>query len=246
VLGDSIGFGYCNDDEPLAIKDTFAAVLEASLRERIGPHVEVINLSVSGYDTLQEAELLARKGVALGPDVVLIAYCLNDAWQSSQERLAFQRGGFAELLGRSDAFRRLYLSSHLMRLSLQRTQLLWRGVRKLRRELEGDRTEEGFARVAQLAEEHRFATVVATFPLFQDFADYPRLAEHDVVASRSRAQKFHHLDLLPAFRAASQDDASAVQGRCSREHPDERGHLVAARAIEEYLIANGLVTPPAR
>lgn len=243
VLGDSIAFGFCNDVRPLAVQDGFAKVLERSLRERIGPQVQVINLSVSGYDTVQEAEMLARKGLALDPDLVLIAYCLNDAWQASAERVAFERGGYGELLGRSEAFRTAYLSSDLLRFVAQRTQLLWEQDGK-DRGARGDRTEEGFARVAQLAGERGFETVVATFPLFQRFDAYPRRQEHEAVARKAQAHGFHHLDLLPAFLAASGGDPRALQGRCSREHPDERGHAVAARAIEEFLVAQGLVGLP--
>jgi lysophospholipase L1-like esterase len=240
VLGDSIGFGFCNDRQALAIEDTFAKVLEARLRARFGPEVEVLNLSVSGYDTVQEAEFLARKGLALDPDLVLIAYCLNDAWQASAERIAFERDGLGGLLGRAAAFRELYLASDLLRFVVQRTRVLSRGVDKVR-DAQRDRTEEGFARIAQLGAAHGFDTLVATFPLFQRFDAYPRGAEHAAVARKAEARGFHHLDLLPAFREASGDDARALQGRCNREHPDERGHAVAAEAIESYLVDNGLV-----
>jgi lysophospholipase L1-like esterase len=243
VLGDSIGFGFCNDRRPLVIEDTFPKVLERRLRERFGPRVQVLNLAVSGYDTVQEAELLARKGLALDPDLVLVAYCLNDAWQASAERVAFERGGMGELLGKSAAFRQLYLGSDLVRFVVQRSQLLSRrGAATDARQ--PDRTEQGFARIAELGALHRFETLVATFPLFQSFDAYPREAEHAAVAAKSSARGFHHLDLLPAFRAASAGDPRVLQGRCNREHPDERGHQVAAEAIERYLLDNDLIALP--
>jgi lysophospholipase L1-like esterase len=241
VLGDSIGFGFCNDRLPLRIEDTFPRLLERRLRDRFGAGVQVVNLSVSGYDSVQEAEWLARKGVPLEPDLVVVAYCLNDAWQASAERIAFERGGMGELLGRSAAFRSLYLSSDLLRFVAQRWQLLSRrGAPDAQRP---DRTEQGFGRIAELAALHRFDTLVAVFPLFQSFDAYPRAAEHAAVARKTEARGFHFLDLLPAFRAASGGDPRALQGRCNREHPDERGHAVAAEAIEKYLIDNELIRP---
>jgi lysophospholipase L1-like esterase len=242
VLGDSIGFGFCNDLRPLAIEDTFAKVLERRLRERFGSRIEVLNLSVSGYDTVQEAELLARKGVALDPDLVLVAYCLNDAWQASAERVAFERDGFGALLGSSAAFRRVYLASDLARFVVQRTQIVWKRIHRPRGGSDADRTTEGFARIAQLGAAHGFDVVVATFPLFRErFDAYSRLDEHAAVAAKAEARGLHHLDLLPPFRDASGGDPRALQGRCNREHPDERGHRVAAEAIERYLIESNLV-----
>jgi len=140
VLGDSIAFGYCNDHEALAIKDTFPKVLERSLRERLGPRIQVLNLSVSGYDTVQEAEMLARKGIPLAPDLVVVAYCLNDSWEMSAEWFGFEESGFGGVLGSSAAFRRLYLESHLLRFVMQRGQIVRRGIRWLQRDPERDRT----------------------------------------------------------------------------------------------------------
>ena len=62
VLGDSIGFGYCNDKTVLPIEATFPKPLEAEL-ERDPGAVEVLNFSVSGYDTLQEVEFLREKAL---------------------------------------------------------------------------------------------------------------------------------------------------------------------------------------
>jgi lysophospholipase L1-like esterase len=243
VLGDSIAFGFCNDGEALPIESTFAKVLERNLRMRFRTRdIEVLNLAVSGYDTVQEAEFLARKGLALDPDLVLVSYCLNDAWQASAERIAFERSGLAKLMGRSDAFQRLYLSSHLLRFVLQRTQVLSAQRREKRAPAAAvDRTVQGFARIAQLEAEHGFATVVATFPAFESWAPYAREAEHAAVAQKAQDAGFASVDLLPAFRAESGGKFEVLQGRCNREHPDEYGHAVAARAIEAFLVEQQLV-----
>ena len=240
VIGDSIAFGFCNEDAPLAIEDTFAKVLERSLRQRVGRPLQVINLAVSGYDTVQEAEMLARKGIPLHPDLVVVAYCLNDAWDASVEQIAFE-SRFGGLLGSGNAFRSLYLSSDLLRLVMQRTQIVRRGIRWARGQLEPDRTRRGFARIARLGEEHGFTTVVATFPMMQDFDHYGRLSEHTAVADKAAAAGLRNLDLLPAFREAAAGDFRTLQGRCNREHPDEAGHAVAARAIEAYLLEQTLI-----
>src|SRR6185503_17886868 len=73
VLGDSIGEGLrIRDDDRI-----FPAVLEARLR-RLGLDAEVLNFSVNGYNTMQEVETLKEKGLDFRPDLVLVAYCLND------------------------------------------------------------------------------------------------------------------------------------------------------------------------
>ncbi|MCB9795263.1 MAG: hypothetical protein H6741_21380 [Alphaproteobacteria bacterium] len=69
VLGDSLVWG-----ELLAPEATLPAQLDTAL----GPEVEVLNLGVTGYDTVQEAGWYRRRGRALQPDLVLLVFCLND------------------------------------------------------------------------------------------------------------------------------------------------------------------------
>ena len=74
VIGDSVSFGYGVD-----LDATFAKQIEGRLQGLgAGPHYEVLNLGVSGYNPYTEAELL--HGVALGyqPDLVLVQFCIND------------------------------------------------------------------------------------------------------------------------------------------------------------------------
>jgi len=68
MLGDSIAFGPGVDD-----RETFAHRLDAPAEGR-----EVVNLSVMGYGTDQELLKLQREGLAFGPDVVVLHFCLQN------------------------------------------------------------------------------------------------------------------------------------------------------------------------
>lgn len=72
VLGDSIAFGNY-----LAVEETFPWQLHELLRSE--GSFEVLNLAVGGYDTVQEVARLRIEGLAYQPDIVVLAYCLNDA-----------------------------------------------------------------------------------------------------------------------------------------------------------------------
>lgn len=69
VLGDSIAFG-----SSLPAGTEFPAQLGRLLEGR----AEVLNMAVSGYDTLQEDALFETKGRGYDPDLVVVTYCLND------------------------------------------------------------------------------------------------------------------------------------------------------------------------
>jgi lysophospholipase L1-like esterase len=72
VLGDSIAFG-----NSLAWEDNFSSQLQQRLHAA-KQDVEVLNLGVGGYDTLQEVALLEKRGLKYQPQMVVVAYCLND------------------------------------------------------------------------------------------------------------------------------------------------------------------------
>lgn len=72
ALGDSVTFG--ND---LAYADTWPAVLERELRAA-GQPVDVLDLGLGGYDTVQEVATLEDLGLAFHPEQVIVGYCVND------------------------------------------------------------------------------------------------------------------------------------------------------------------------
>lgn len=73
VLGDSIAFG-----SELPGETAFPNLLRRSLGRR-DARFDVQNLSLSGYDTLQELAVLKRHGLPLAPELVIVGFCLNDA-----------------------------------------------------------------------------------------------------------------------------------------------------------------------
>lgn len=95
VLGDSVTFG-----NGLLEGETYPALVE-SLLVASGRPVEVCNLALTGYDTLQMARTLDRTGLRLQPDVIVVGYCFNDVGTVSIELTHVQD----ELAYRSPVFR---------------------------------------------------------------------------------------------------------------------------------------------
>jgi lysophospholipase L1-like esterase len=74
-LGDSWTFGA--NVSPL---ETYPHVLEQRLRQRFpGQRLEVFNLGVLGYSSLQVEQLLTSGALAMAPDYVIVGVAMNDA-----------------------------------------------------------------------------------------------------------------------------------------------------------------------
>jgi len=73
-LGDSHAFGW-----GVAREETYLAVLERFLNERFPPRrIEVWNLAVPGYNTVQEVRSFELRADAVDPDVVVVNWVDND------------------------------------------------------------------------------------------------------------------------------------------------------------------------
>jgi hypothetical protein len=116
VLGDSIAAGWGVED----YADTFPARLETELVRR-GVAAEVLNFGVTGYNTAQAVETLAARALAFDPDLVVLAYCLNDRRPPDPRlvaALAEEAGGRAAVAPSelASGVRRALLASALYRL----------------------------------------------------------------------------------------------------------------------------------
>lgn len=264
VLGDSIAEGLGVDD----VEDTFPARLERRLRDE-GRPVEVLNFAVTGYNTAQEVETLAARALAFEPDLVLLAYCLNDRRPPDPRLVA----ALVEAAARPGAvapsavagIQRTLLASALYRLVWLRFATppeveLPAGVDPEapppRPDQIAERYEDGvpvagpaaveaaFARLAGIAEREAaagrpFAVAVVVFPYLKQLFRDPYADHHAHVRSLAERHRFAHLDLGDAFRACQ--GASDEPLALDRYHPTAAGHACAAEAIAGFVATEGLV-----
>lgn len=247
VLGDSFAAGF-----GVEFDDAFPVRLGRGLSRRRHETWTLINLARPGMGTVEEAGELFRSGFQFAPDVVLLAYVLNDAetdqaawrrrseaWLSmleERERLRIDGG----LLGWSALYRVLRERVENTRLDAERVRYhrsLYRdsnpGWGEARRSLQA---------IARECRSRGIPFVVAVFPLFGNRLDeaYPFADIHDTVSHAARSAGATVLDLLPVYRGL--DWRLLVEDAEQDEHPNEIGHRIAADAILGGL--DGLEPPP--
>lgn len=114
IMGDSVSEG-------LGVKphERFMTLLG----DRLGPDMEIVNLSVRGYNFRQEVAYLKAKGLAYQPDHVLFCVAYNDVHLHSGEIAALdqrindpqQRRAYSAYYGARGQLTRLLLHSHIYR-----------------------------------------------------------------------------------------------------------------------------------
>ena len=250
VLGDSIAFGYW-----VAEEDALARQLEGLLGEvqGDGPPVEVLNFGVPGYNLGQEVETLRSRALAFEPDVVVVAFCLNDL----EGLVSYELGLVQDRATRrrsAAGWLRESLVGHSRFFAWVEYRLAEREARRqfvrLRNPLSGPPDEDAlekqrrtlsarFGTLQALLAPRGIEAVVAVFPSFTGSWDsYPHAGLHRAVTEAAEESGLLPVDL---FRCYAGYHYRKV--RVDVVHPSPLGHRVAAHALRDALCAQGLLCP---
>ena len=86
VLGDSVTLGHGVDDA-----ETFSAIIEKNLS--LQKPVEVINMGISGFGTVEELIQLRNCGFLYSPDLIIVSYFPNDPYNNIISNLFTVKNG---------------------------------------------------------------------------------------------------------------------------------------------------------
>ncbi len=231
-IGDSFTWGVS-----VLFDDAWPQRVERILSRERGERWEAVNLGEPGLNSVQEARKLASEGFAFQPDVVVVAYVLNDSEDETAAE-ARRAADWVEEQRRGPSLSPLDRSA-LVRLVRAR---VWATLEN-RRRIEGFRSmyADGYAGWAAarqalktmggLSRERGVPLVVAIFPLFGNPLDegYPFAEVHAKVAQAAAEAGAQVVDLLPLYRGL--DWRLLVVDGADDEHPNEIAHRVAAQAI---------------
>ena len=163
LLGDSVVLGYGLED----MNQLMSRQLEAIYGDE---SVEVLNLSVTGYCTRAEIELLKTKGLLYDPDLVVLLFVENDFRNFNPE--AFGADGIAN---RPEIVNSLFRTSHVFRLACNAFNWFNFGFEAdpaewNQRAIGDNNVVEGLRLYRALAEQHAFTPLVAIWPGFTNGA----------------------------------------------------------------------------
>ncbi len=232
VLGDSITQGWMIANP----EDIFTSVLENRLIAE-GRRVEVLNFGVNGYNTRQEVETLREKGLQFKPDLVILAYCVNDMFLDSggiRRDLERRKAQQAELkmprfLFKSALFRQVWA----VVMTYSQKPLPDKGTPQ-------DRSDqvvpEALASLKELADRHGFAVLVAAFPYLTNLAKGPNPDLFVDLEDLARRHDFHMLDLSATLSAAVKNENIVIDDL----HPNRYGNKCIGEALADFIRAEFL------
>jgi hypothetical protein len=231
-IGDSFTWGAS-----ILFDDAWPQRVERALTRERRERWDAVNLAESGLNAVQEASRLESEGFAYGPDVVVVAYVLND----SEDETAAEARRAADWI---EERKRPPSPSLLDRSALARLvrERVWATLEN-RRRVEGFRSmyaddyagwaaaRRALKAMGGMCRERGVPLVVAIFPLFGNPLDdrYPFADVHAKVAQAAAESGAMVVDLLPRYRGI--DWRLLVVDGADDEHPNEIAHRIAAQAI---------------
>lgn len=228
VLGDSVAFGW-----GVAEPEIFARRIEKQLRSELACPVEVLNASVSGYGSVEEADYFLSEGLALAPDVVLIYQVENDNVIATPAH-----GAVATWIKDRIVYRSYLVNATVQALRTLRWKLQARAgggdaaayaaIQRKWPEIPGSAESlAALRRIGEAARAHGIAVVLASHP---SNADDPTLdaSRNRALAALADETQMRFVDASAGLRAHRDEDLAVSP---TDRHPNGRGHELIAAAL---------------
>ena len=251
ALGDSYTWG----SRISRYDDIWTAVLERDLLA-VYPdkRIEVVNLGIKGFTTINEMELLSHTYKTLQPDVVIVQFTLNDPLPSGQnfqhaneedipQNIKTLLGPVGKLFGNS----KLYL---LLNKRYKAFQYKISGKTLYDPLYENNFSgwlacQKALMNISKISASQNAPCVMMIFPRFNSgkwtLDTYPYRKLHEKVLKAGGRAGMYVLDLYPEFVSQNKDfrEWCALEGLDG--HPNIAAHEFAATVLSEFLVENNLV-----
>lgn len=228
AIGDSVMFGW-----GVAEEETYLRLLERSLAA-VRADVEVVNLAVPAYNTVQEVALLERHAAALRPAWVVVGFVGNDF---DPVMKVFPRTGLLER------------HSWLYRLMEIRSRGLTPAARAAHRK---QAALDALHRLGAQARERGFSVAAFLYAGLVTGAGERLAREHPEVKEACVREGFLVIELRPMLERAiaageieSSFDIWLRKEKPIDPHPSPLGHRIIARGLHEALAARVRGSMPA-
>ena len=234
VIGDSICWG-----QGVKEKDRFTALIKLRLNQNkiLGQNYEIYNFCMPGFNTQSEVALYEHVVQYFQPDILLIAYFLNDVnlppelffwWRPwapkklEKWRKRLRLVDWAVTLIREVRARPAFISS--VNAAYEPGHPGYESV------------VAGFRRIARLNFKQDCPTLLTVFPSLgdSDRDSYPFHKVHRAVGQAGREQGFDVLDLFEFFEG--HEATELWVHRPTDQHPNEEAHRIAADAMYLRLV----------
>jgi GDSL-like Lipase/Acylhydrolase family len=232
-VGDSFTYGA-----GVLFEDTYPRRVARGLTADRAEPWEAVILARPGIATPEEVRIVREEAFAYEPDLLFLAYVLNDA-ESEDAAERRRAADWRAEEDNADAPPPFWRRSALFSLVADRIRANRENRSRIANYLKIYEDDQpgyqavlsGLKKIAALSHERRVPLIVAVFPLLGNPLDrtYPFESIHRKIEAACRPLGVVFLDLLPYYRGL--DWKLLVVEGAADEHPNEIAHRIAAEAL---------------
>lgn len=228
-LGDSFTLGW-----GVQLEQTFSKCLERMLNET-DSGFEIINMGIGNYNTTMEVELFKSKGLRLQPDMVILAYFINDTEPIPEQKSATAYWAirhsyfFAFLFGRFVRLRSRFLKAF-------EWSTYYRGLYSSANSANLAMNTASFRELARLCDDNDIRLLVVNIPELHDVSAYPFSYATDYIRDLAAESSVPFMDLLPAL---SGYEPESLWVSLEDPHANARANAVIAEQIYDRILEEG-------
>lgn len=230
VLGDSFTLGW-----GVPFENIFSKQVERLLNAN-EIKVEVANLGIGNYNTSMEVELFKLKGIQLDPDLVILAYFVNDAEPTPAVTTSLEYS----------IIKHSYLIAFLFDRYIKIKAVLdanydWRAYYSglYKKEAEGlSSTELAIRELSKLCTQRKIKLLVVNIPELRMLKHYPFRSATAYIHSLAERENIPFLDLLPEF---VNEDPISLWVSPEDPHANSKANAIMAQAIFRKIMEDKLL-----
>lgn len=252
ALGDSVAYGVS-----VNLDKIFLSQLEEKHNKANKNQIEIINLAVSGYNTMQEVELFKMKGLQFKPDEVWIFYVLNDSVYDGAEFATIGKSHLLfidqinenALLGRLRKHSNLWkiIEEYLLSKEIKNKIEVEMLKKKIKFGMEKSpiiydlmhldeyfiHTKESFKEIKELSQAHNFKLKVFICPALQQASQNKYKHIHTKVENALIELNIPVVDLLKHLESVDMESIKLAPR--DELHLNEKGHSVFSDILLQFI-----------
>ena len=263
-LGDSVTFGFRLDDYSLS----YPYVVENLLKKDPGYEIETINSAVGGYSPWQEDIFFEKEGIKYNPDLVVVAFVLNDVTS---------KFGLFRFGGRGEGFQLSHTASGTLDRLSKKSSIVYFSKKIAARIRFGSDVQQGaqqkealdvedlvyfpgrpdvreawditlqdLGKIFEYAKERDIPVVLAVFPFhFQFYDTASRSTPQKIVSAFAVDNGVPTIDLLPILSKRLRQTGTSPQDYFfDTNHLSPEGNEVVAEILADFIRSQGLLNRP--
>ena len=237
-LGDSAAYGFGVKD----INNTVFKILESRLNKEkpANKTYELINFAKPGYDVEDELNVLKEKALKYSPDIIILAYNLNDLKiidsETTKNLRPWLEVPYIGLILRNTFYLYYYLEIKINKIASNSGLVTTYEIlilKSFNSSINREYNFKYFQELSNISRQENIPVIIIVIPVLYHLDNYPFYSANEYIENISRKYGFYYINPLEVYQKYGESQLMVTKYDA---HPNELGHRLIADYVYESLV----------